>query len=141
MSHNVLEEPVGDTAGGAAEESAESPLPAPGEAGEIAPPDEPKATFQGNFYDLASLGALATGALILFSCLTCNLGYYCLPFLPIALGAVGVLSARQAVEAERTRLWSWLGIAAGGIFLLFLVAAIVLYVGFIVLMATTNGWG
>jgi hypothetical protein len=34
--------------------------------------------------------------------LTCNLGYYCLSFVSVVLGAVGVLSARQAVEEKST---------------------------------------
>ena len=70
-------------------------------------------TFMGNTYDLAALGALGSGAVVLFSCLTCNLGYYCLPFIPLLLGLVGIVSAREAVNKERTRLWSWLGIGAG----------------------------
>lgn len=70
-------------------------------------------TFMGNTYDLAALGALGSGALVLFSCLTCNLGYYCLPFIPLLLGLVGIVSAREAVNKERTQLWSWLGIGAG----------------------------
>jgi hypothetical protein len=69
-------------------------------------------TFMGNTYDLAALGALGSGAVVLFSCLTCNLGYYCLPFIPLLLGLVGIISAREAVNKERTRLWSWLGIGA-----------------------------
>ena len=70
-------------------------------------------TFMGNTYDLAALGALGSGVLVLFSCLTCNLGYYCLPFIPLLLGLVGIVSAREAIDKERTRLWSWLGIGAG----------------------------
>lgn len=63
-------------------------------------------TFMGNTYDLAALGALASGALVLFSCVTCNLGFYCLPFIPLLLGLVGIVSAREAVNEERTKLWS-----------------------------------
>ncbi|MBN2390814.1 MAG: hypothetical protein JXR84_08825 [Anaerolineae bacterium] len=70
-------------------------------------------TFMGNTYDLAALGALGSGVLVLFSCLTCNMGYYCLPFIPLLLGLVGIVSAREAVNKERTQLWSWLGIGAG----------------------------
>jgi hypothetical protein len=50
------------------------------------------------------------------------------------LGLVGLLAARQSVEVKRTRLWSWLGIAAGGIVVLLVVAGIGLYIAFIVLM-------
>jgi len=94
----------------------------------------PRVTFRGNSYDLVSLVSLATGGLILFTCLTCNLGYYCMPIIPMALGLVGVLSAHQAVDAKRTRLWSWLGIAAGSLMLLLILVVVALYVGFIVLL-------
>jgi hypothetical protein len=110
------------------------------DADEAIVPATPQVTFRANTYDLVSLGSLISGALILFTCLTCNMGYYCLPFISIILGAVGLLSLRQAVDKERTRLWSWLGIAAGGIVLLLIAACIVLYVGFIVLAAFTGEW-
>lgn len=84
-------------------------------------------TFMGNTYDLAALGALGSGAVVLFSCLTCNLGYYCLPFIPLLLGLVGIISAREAVNKERTRLWSWLGIGAG---IVVIVAGILAVMGF-----------
>ena len=90
---------------------------------------------------LISLGALITGAMILFSCLTCNMGYYCLPLVSIALGAVGVLSARQSVDARRTRLWSWVGIAAGAFLLFFIAALFALYIGFIVLAIVVDQRG
>jgi len=76
-------------------------------------PGQHTVTFMGNTYDLAALGALSSGVLVLFSCLTCNLGYYCLPFIPMLLGLVGIASAREAINKERTQLWSWLGIGAG----------------------------
>jgi len=93
-----------------------------------------RVTFMGNTYDLLSVVSVVTGGLVLVSCLTCNMGYYCLPLVPIALGLVGVLSAHQSVDRERTRLLSWLGVASGGILLLLLLVVIALYVGFIVLM-------
>jgi hypothetical protein len=105
---------------------------------ELAHPGKPTITFKGNTYDLMSLGSLIAGVLILFSCLTCNMGYYCLPFIPAVLGIVGVITARQAVEPERTRLWSWLSIAASGIVFLLIAAAIVLYIGLIVVMIATG---
>jgi len=99
----------------------------------------PKVTFRGNTYDLLSLGALATGALMLFTCVTCNMGYYCLPLVSIVLGAIGVLSARQAVDEPRTRRWSWLGIAAGAIILLLMALCFVLYIGFIAVSIISSG--
>ena len=132
MSEIVSAEPVVDAPGGASGEITE--------ASERPLPGEPRVTFKGNAYDLMSLGSLATGALLLFSCLTCNLGYYCFPLLPVVLGLVGLLAARQSVEVKRTRLWSWLGIAAGGIVVLLVVAGIGLYIAFIVLMAIAGGF-
>jgi len=88
------------------------------DAGSRQNPGRRTVTFMGNTYDLAALGALASGALVLFSCVTCNLSFYCLPFIPLLLGLVGIVSAREAVNEERTKLWSWLGIGAGVIVLL-----------------------
>jgi hypothetical protein len=92
----------------------------------------PAVTFMGNSYDLASLGALVTGLLSLFMCLSCNMGFYCLPFLPIVLGLIGLLSASQAVDSDRTRTWSWIGLGAGVFFLVLMAAAIVLYLALVI---------
>jgi hypothetical protein len=95
-------------------------------------PQRPAVTFMGNAYDLTSLGALGSGLVVLFTCLTCGTGVYCLPVVPIVMGAVGLLAARQSVDARRTRLWSWLGLGMGGLVVLAVTTAIVLYVGLIV---------
>ena len=99
-----------------------------------------KVTFRGNTYDLLSVVSVVTGGLVLLSCLTCNMGYYCLPIVPIVVGLIGVLSAHQSVDRERTRLLSWLGVASGGVLLLALLAVVAMYVGFIVLMITLGGF-
>ena len=99
-----------------------------------------KVTFMGNTYDLLSVVSVVTGGLVLLSCLTCNMGYYCLPIVPIVLGLVGVLSAHQSVDRERTRLLSWLGVASGGVLLLALFAVVAMYVGFIVFMIALGGF-
>jgi hypothetical protein len=146
MSEVVTDGPVEDVQGGDSGEGADTvavTLPVePGEpaeevqsgeaadTGEGTRPAGPAVTFRGNNYDLVSLGSLITGALILFSCLTCNMGYYCLPFLPVVLGIIGLLKAQEAVEAERTKQWSWLGIAGGGMVLFLILAVVVLYVVF-----------
>jgi hypothetical protein len=135
MDETVSTEPTADATGGASRE-----VTVPSTASEPSRPAAPEATFRGNAYDLAALGALSSGIVILFSCLTCNLGYYCLPLLPLVLGLIGLLSARQSVEEERTRLWSWLGIAAGGFIVLLVIAGVVLYIAFIVL-AVVAGQG
>jgi hypothetical protein len=108
---------------------------------EEAPPAAPHITFRGNSYDLLSLGALISGALVLFTCLTCGAGAYCLPLLPVGLGAIGLLGARQAVDLKRTRLWSWLGIGAGALILLIGIVGILLYIGFIALMIVASEGG
>ncbi len=95
-------------------------------------PNRRTITFMGNTYDLAALGALASGALVLFSCATCNMGFYCLPFIPLLLGLVGIISAREAVDEKRTRLWSWLGAGAG---IVVLVGLVVMFVGSCLLFA------
>lgn len=136
MSDATSKEPIES----ASTESPQEALPTPDE-GAASLPATPQVTFRGNTYDLISLGSLGTAALILFTCVTCNMGYYCLPVIAVILGAIGVLSARQAVDEERTRLWSWLGIAAGGIILLAMAVCFILYIGFFILAATSGEWG
>ncbi len=105
-------------------------------SGPVAPADKDaaRAPFRGNAYDLAALGALGSGVLALLSCVTCNTVYYCLPLLPIALGAIGLVAAEQSLNARRTRTWSWIGIATGIVIILVALAAIVLYIAFTALM-------
>jgi len=86
-----------------------------------------KVTFMGNSYDLTALGALASGILVLVTCLTCGQVFYCLPVIPIILGIIGLVLARDSVDAERTRLWSWLGIGGGGITILLTIVAVAGY--------------
>ena len=109
---------------------------------EDAPPRErPTVTFMGNTYDLASMGALASGVLLLVMCLTCNMGLYCLPIVPLVLGIIGLVTAQQAVDEERTRLWSWIGLGTTGAVLLLIVLGIALYFGLIVFAAVaTESW-
>lgn len=90
-------------------------------------------TFMGNSYDLTAVVAVVTGGVIAFSCLTCNMGYYCLPVIPVVLGVVGLISAEDSADPKRTRLLSWIGIGSGGVVLLLIILAIVLYVAFIAL--------
>lgn len=114
-----------------------APAASPGTPASPSPSSTPpgvRITFMGNTYDLAAYGALLSGVIVLASCLTCNTVYYCLPLAPIILGLIGVVSANQAVDARRTRTWSWIGIASGLFILLVILAGIVLYIAFIVLM-------
>ena len=112
-------------------------MPAAAEAG-----SGPVITFQGNSYDLASVIGVTAGALVLFSCFTCNLGYYCLPFVPIILGIIGLVAAKDSVDPERTKLLSWLSVGSGAIILLLIFLFIALYIGFIVfaIMADNSGF-
>jgi hypothetical protein len=102
---------------------------------EIRPDREPAArhavTFAGNTYDLTALVALITGALLLFMLLTCGMGTYCLPLVPIVAGVIALASASRAADPDRTRLYSWLGIGAGSLAVLLIVGVIVLYVALI----------
>jgi len=100
--------------------------------------ERPQVTFMGNAYDLTSVLAVVTGVLALVSCLSCGWAFYCLPVLPLILGVIGLLAAKQSVDAERTRLLSWLGIGGGGIGLIILLLGIVAYVAFLGLIVT---WG
>jgi hypothetical protein len=47
------------------------------------------------------------------------------------LGLIGVLTARQAVDRERTTLMSWIGIGTGAFILLMIFVGIILYFGLI----------
>ena len=91
--------------------------------------DRRTVTFMGNTYDLVALVALLTGALVLFILLTCGVGTYCLPLVPIVAGIIALASASQAADPERTRRYSWLGIGAGGLAVLLIAGVIALYVG------------
>jgi hypothetical protein len=93
--------------------------------------------FRGNSYDVAALGALASGVLVLFSCMTCGFGYYCLPFVPMLLGLIGIAAARDAIDEERTKLWSWLGIGAGVIVVLGMILGVLLSCLFFAMMASS----
>ncbi len=136
MSESINEEPIEEVPSEELKEALTTVR-----EGEIELAEAPKVTFRGNTYDLISLGSLITGGLILFTCVTCNMGYYCLPIVSLALGAVGLLSAREAVDENRTRLWSWLGIAAGGIILLLIALCFILYIGFFAVAIISEEWG
>jgi hypothetical protein len=92
---------------------------------------KPAITFMGNSYDLTAVVGVTTGAIVLLTCATCNLGYYCLPLVPIILGIIGLVAAKDAVDPERTKLLSWLSLGSGVIILLLIFLAIVAYVAFI----------
>jgi hypothetical protein len=100
----------------------------------------PTVTFQGNNYDLMSVVGITIGGVVLLSCATCNFGFYCLPFVPIGLGVIGLAMAKESVDPDRTRLLSWLSVGSGAVILALLVAGIALYIFFIIFaIAAENG--
>jgi len=102
---------------------------------------KPAITFQGNSYDLTSVIGLTTGAAVLLACATCNLGYYCLPFVPIILGVIGLVAAKDSVDPDRTKLLSWLSVGSGAIILLLIFIFVALYIGFIVFVIVAENGG
>ena len=99
---------------------------------EVEAASRPVVTFQGNSYDLAAVVGVTIGAMVLLSCFTCNLGFYCLPVAPIILGAIGLIAAKDAVDPDRTKLLSWLSLGAGAAVILLIVLFVAAYIAFIV---------
>jgi hypothetical protein len=104
-----------------------------------AQPSVPQITFQGNTYDLASVIGVTIGVVTLFLCLTCNIGFYCLPIIPILLGIIGLISAKEAVEPERTRLLSWFSLGSGAAIALLILIVMMAYIGLIIFAIATEG--
>ncbi len=99
----------------------------------------PRATFTANANDLIALGALVSGLTLLLSCVTGDMFRCCLPLLPLLLGAIGLASARQAVDENRTRLWSWVGLGSGAIVVLFIALILLCTLVSFALMIALNG--
>jgi hypothetical protein len=102
---------------------------------------KPAITFQGNSYDLAAVVGVTIGGITLLSCATCNLGVYLLPFLPLILGLIGLITAKDSVNPERTRLLSWISIGSGAVILLLILVVIILYIGFFVFAIANESSG
>jgi len=75
--------------------------------------------YQGNGVDLSALVAGLTGAAAL---LMCTGQVWVLPFLAFGLGVAAWWQARGAANARRTRWLAGLGLAGGGVYLLFILA-------------------
>ena len=103
--------------------------------------NKPVVTFRGNSYDLASVVGVTTGAIVLLTCATCNFGYYCLPFIPVILGIVGLVAARDSVNPERTKLLSWLSLGSGAIILLLIFLAVIAYIALIAFAIVADSRG
>ena len=127
-------------------EGEETPVPVDASAPDSAPirqvSSRPGITFQGNSYDLTAVIGVTIGAVVVLSCATCNLGFYCLPFIPIILGIIGLAAAKDAVDPDRTKLLSWFSVGSGAAILLLMFVFVALYVGFIVftIMAENGGF-
>ena len=92
---------------------------------------KPTVTFMGNSYDLTSVVAVTVGGVVLFTCATCNMGFYCLPLIPIILGIIALVSAKDSVDPERTKKLSWIGIGSGAIFIIIGILLMVAYFAFL----------
>lgn len=92
--------------------------------------DRPKVTFMGNSYDLTAVVGVSSAGITLFACGTCGTGFYCLPLVPVILGAIGLLSLKDAVDPERTKKLSWISIGIGAVFLALVALLILLYVAY-----------
>ncbi len=90
----------------------------------------PKVTFMGNSYDLTAVVGITTAGITLFTCGTCGTGFYCLPLAPVILGAIGLLSLKDAVDPERTKKLSWVSIGVGGLFLALVALLVLIYVAY-----------
>lgn len=109
------------------------------------PETRPTITFVGNNYDLMSVAGVSVAGATLFACGTCGLGFYCLPLVPVILGAIGLLSLKDAVDADRTKLFSWISIGVGALFLLMVLALVLFYIVyflfiFVVIAAEGGGY-
>jgi hypothetical protein len=109
---------------------------------EVAAPEreKPTVTFMGNSYDLMSVVAVTLGGMILFTCFTCNFGYYCLPFIPVILGIIALISAKDSVDPERTKLLSWIGIGSGAFFIIIGLLAFIAYFAFLFFVIGMEGF-
>ncbi len=118
-------------------ESSNVELPLPSQPAAVIP----EVTFQGNNYDLVAVVGATVGGVVLLTCGTCNLGIYVLPFAPIILGIIGLITAKDSVNPERTKLLSWLSLGAGGIILLLAIVLIIAYIVFIGFVVAMEGKG
>lgn len=116
---------------------AEPEIPTPSVDLTGSPP--PAEIYQGNSYDIAALAGAISGGLVLLSCGTLGLGTYCLPLLPLILGVIGLVTAKDAVNPDRTRLLSWISIGIGGAIFLLIILLVLVYAGIIFFAVASEG--
>ncbi|HNP71466.1 MAG TPA: hypothetical protein PLO33_04770 [Kouleothrix sp.] len=91
--------------------------PAPGAA-----QSEPQLTTSGDRWAIAALAIVGT------SLISCIPGLNCLaPLVPLIVGIVTLTKAKTAVDPSRARLYGWLAVGLGSLFLLALISIIALY--------------
>jgi hypothetical protein len=88
----------------------------------------PEKKYSGNDYDLYAVIAGTLGGSTLLMCMSFNMALYCLPIVPLVLGIIALRRANSSVDPGRTRNLALLGIAGGGMGILFLLAMIVLMI-------------
>ena len=99
----------------------------------------PEKKYSGNDYDLYAVVAGTLGGSTLLMCMSFNMALYCLPIVPLILGIIALRKASASVDPQRTRNLAWLGIAGGGMGMLFLLAMIVLMVGYLLFFIAMFG--
>lgn len=81
-------------------------------------PPAAEVPYRGNSTDVSALVAAVAGLSALASCAGLA---WALPLIALVLGLVSWLQSKDAVNARRTRWLSIIGMAGGGVFLLFIV--------------------
>lgn len=84
-----------------------------------------KGIYKGNNYDLTALIAAIIALVTLGSCFG---GFYCLPVVGMIIGLIAFMNADQAVDRQRTRNLSLIGVAVMGVFIFACLALVFLYV-------------
>jgi amino acid transporter len=64
---------------------------------------------------------------------------YFLPFLPVILGIVGLITAKDSVNPERTKLLAWFSLGSGALILLLILLVVIAYIGLIAVAVTSEG--
>ncbi len=130
----MSEEPYVESETSAYEEPSSLPYEGPTESG------HPQVSFMGNTYDLLAVSGMVSSLILMFICLTCNMGFYCLPFIPLGLGLFGLLTAQDAIDAKRTQTLSWVNIGIAAAILLIGMLFLILYIGLMVFIAAEGGF-
>ncbi len=90
--------------------------------------------YRGNWTDIVGLLAAMLGMAAVAPCFMGGL-FSCLPLI---LGAVGLLSAKDAVDPRRTRILSWTGIGLSAIVYVLIALFVFCYFAFVLLAVLTS---